>query len=207
MASLGRAAPQQAWLPPCEHGVGLPWAARCRRYKKTFGSVGAGDKAHCCPGQLTAPFPCPPPGFAVFCAHAVMLPIDGCSINPARSLGPAIVSGTWPGSFWVFMWAAPHPMLRHRHRCRCCRFYLCLCCVDAAAAVMRSLTHCIGQCSRAQLVCAHAGLRARAPPSLPGCSVGPFSGAIFAVPFHLFFRSDWVGACWLAPPACQINQG
>ncbi|KAL4424740.1 hypothetical protein ABPG77_000083 [Micractinium sp. CCAP 211/92] len=63
-------------------------------------------------------------GFAVFCAHAVMLPIDGCSINPARSLGPAIVSGTWPGSFWVFI-------------------------------------------------------------------VGPFSGAIFAVPFHLFFRSDW----------------
>ncbi|EFN52412.1 hypothetical protein CHLNCDRAFT_13804, partial [Chlorella variabilis] len=32
-----------------------------------------------------------PAGFAVFCAHAVMLPIDGCSINPARSLGPAIV--------------------------------------------------------------------------------------------------------------------
>ncbi len=42
-------------------------------------------------------------GFAVFCAHAVLLPIDGCSINPARSLGPAIVSGTWPGSFWVFI--------------------------------------------------------------------------------------------------------
>lgn len=49
------------------------------------------------------PSPPPPAGFAVFCAHAVMLPIDGCSINPARSLGPAIVSGTWPGSFWVFM--------------------------------------------------------------------------------------------------------
>ena len=42
-------------------------------------------------------------GFAVFCAHAVLLPIDGCSINPARSLGPAIVSGTWPGTFWVFV--------------------------------------------------------------------------------------------------------
>jgi MIP family channel proteins len=42
-------------------------------------------------------------GFAVFCAHAVLLPIDGCSINPARSLGPAIVSGTWPGTFWVFI--------------------------------------------------------------------------------------------------------
>ncbi|KAL4457663.1 hypothetical protein ABPG75_012528 [Micractinium tetrahymenae] len=61
-------------------------------------------------------------GFAVFCAHAVMLPIDGCSINPARSLGPAIVSGTWPGTFWIFI-------------------------------------------------------------------VGPFAGAIAAVPFHLFFAS------------------
>lgn len=27
----------------------------------------------------------------------------GCSINPARSLGPAIVSGTWPSHFWVFI--------------------------------------------------------------------------------------------------------
>lgn len=66
-------------------------------------------------------------GFAVFCAHAVLLPIDGCSINPARSLGPAVVSGTWPGTFWVFV-------------------------------------------------------------------VGPFLGALCAVPFHLLFRSDRV---WL----------
>ena len=41
-------------------------------------------------------------GFAVFLAHAVLLPVDGCSINPARSLGPAIISGNW-GSFWVFV--------------------------------------------------------------------------------------------------------
>jgi len=33
-----------------------------------------------------------------------MIPIDGCSINPARSLGPAIVSGKWSnGQFWVFV--------------------------------------------------------------------------------------------------------
>ncbi|KAI3432415.1 hypothetical protein D9Q98_003969 [Chlorella vulgaris] len=63
-------------------------------------------------------------GFAVFCAHAVLLPIDGCSINPARSLGPAIVSGIWPHTFWIFI-------------------------------------------------------------------VGPFVGTLFAVPFHLFFASDW----------------
>ena len=62
-------------------------------------------------------------GFAVFCAHAVLLPIDGCSINPARSLGPAIVSGYYDGSnFWVFV-------------------------------------------------------------------IGPIVGALFAVPFHIYFRS------------------
>lgn len=42
-------------------------------------------------------------GFAVFCAHAVLLPIDGCCINPARWLGPAIVSGTWAGNSWLFV--------------------------------------------------------------------------------------------------------
>merc|ERR1719262_1086399 len=30
-------------------------------------------------------------GFAVFLAHVLLLPIDGCSINPTRSFGPAIV--------------------------------------------------------------------------------------------------------------------
>eukprot|EP00658_Telonema_sp_P-2_P006751 TRINITY_DN12548_c0_g1_i2.p2 TRINITY_DN12548_c0_g1~~TRINITY_DN12548_c0_g1_i2.p2 ORF type:complete len:270 (-),score=74.52 TRINITY_DN12548_c0_g1_i2:466-1275(-) len=31
-------------------------------------------------------------GMSVFCAHCVMIPIDGTSINPARSLGPAILA-------------------------------------------------------------------------------------------------------------------
>lgn len=30
-------------------------------------------------------------GFAVFLAHVLLLPIDGCSINPTRSFGPAII--------------------------------------------------------------------------------------------------------------------
>merc|ERR1719375_1916288 len=30
-------------------------------------------------------------GFAVFLAHLLLLPIDGCSINPTRSFGPAII--------------------------------------------------------------------------------------------------------------------
>eukprot|EP00931_Biecheleriopsis_adriatica_P091024 TRINITY_DN64931_c0_g1_i1.p1 TRINITY_DN64931_c0_g1~~TRINITY_DN64931_c0_g1_i1.p1 ORF type:complete len:285 (+),score=45.48 TRINITY_DN64931_c0_g1_i1:48-857(+) len=31
-------------------------------------------------------------GFAVFLSHVLLLPIDGCSINPTRSFGPAIIS-------------------------------------------------------------------------------------------------------------------
>jgi MIP family channel proteins len=41
-------------------------------------------------------------GFAVFLGHTVLIPVDGCSINPARSLGPAIISGNW-ANFWVFV--------------------------------------------------------------------------------------------------------
>jgi len=53
-------------------------------------------------------------GIAVFLAHSVLIPIDGCSINPTRSFGPALVrkmcySEKNQGSFqdmWVF-WAGP----------------------------------------------------------------------------------------------------
>ena len=42
-------------------------------------------------------------GFTVFIAHLVLIPYTSCSINPSRSLGPAIVSGTWPKEFWIFI--------------------------------------------------------------------------------------------------------
>lgn len=54
-------------------------------------------------------------GFAVYLAHVVLLPIDGCSINPTRSTGPAIVAAlrgcenyTSGGlnDLWV-MWVGP----------------------------------------------------------------------------------------------------
>lgn len=44
-------------------------------------------------------------GFTVFICHLVAIPIDGCSINPARSFGPAVVSGIWDDQ-WVF-WVGP----------------------------------------------------------------------------------------------------
>jgi len=31
-------------------------------------------------------------GFAVFLAHMVLIPVDGCSINPTRSFGPLVVA-------------------------------------------------------------------------------------------------------------------
>jgi len=46
-------------------------------------------------------------GFAVFLAHIVLLPITGCSINPPRSFGPALVA-TIDGQdkmfedYWIF---------------------------------------------------------------------------------------------------------
>jgi len=51
-------------------------------------------------------------GLAVFLAHSVMIPIDGCSINPTRSFGPALVqsmagAGAEPfKDMWIF-WVGP----------------------------------------------------------------------------------------------------
>lgn len=54
-------------------------------------------------------------GFSVFVAHLILLPIDGCSINPTRSFGPAMISyargcdNYTPGGLgdlWV-MWIGP----------------------------------------------------------------------------------------------------
>lgn len=57
-------------------------------------------------------------GLSVFLGNAFLIPIDGASLNFARSLGPAVVSGIWsteqfgstptnpvfgPGRFWIFM--------------------------------------------------------------------------------------------------------
>lgn len=44
-------------------------------------------------------------GMSIFVAHLAMIPIDGCSINPARSFGPAVVASEWD-YHWVF-WVGP----------------------------------------------------------------------------------------------------
>merc|ERR1712048_1360491 len=51
------------------------------------------------------PLACVAIGFAVFLAHSVLIPIDGCSINPTRSFGPALVATLRYGkSFFADMW-------------------------------------------------------------------------------------------------------
>merc|ERR1711934_885419 len=54
-------------------------------------------------------------GMAVFCAHCVLIPITGCSINPTRSFGPAILASIrdnnctgnekqeWWNDIWIFI--------------------------------------------------------------------------------------------------------
>jgi MIP family channel proteins len=44
-------------------------------------------------------------GFTVFICHLIAVPIDGCSINPARSFGPAVIGGLWKDQ-WIF-WVGP----------------------------------------------------------------------------------------------------
>lgn len=43
-------------------------------------------------------------GLSIFLGHAVLIPIDGCCINPARWFGPAVVSGkAWQHVSWIFI--------------------------------------------------------------------------------------------------------
>jgi hypothetical protein len=44
-------------------------------------------------------------GMAVTAAHFIAIPVDNCSINPARSFGVAVVSGNF-NDHWVF-WLGP----------------------------------------------------------------------------------------------------
>ena len=52
--------------------------------------------------QNLAPFSI---GFAVFVAHVACIPVTGCSINPTRSFGPAVISGQWE-DHWLW-WVGP----------------------------------------------------------------------------------------------------
>lgn len=45
-------------------------------------------------------------GLAVTVAHFIAIPVDNCSINPARSFGVSAISGNW-NDHWVF-WFGPY---------------------------------------------------------------------------------------------------
>mmetsp|Transcript_25804 Transcript_25804/g.65605 ORF Transcript_25804/g.65605 Transcript_25804/m.65605 type:complete len:228 (+) Transcript_25804:152-835(+) len=61
-----------------------------------------GDKMVMGNKQNLAPLPI---GLAVFLAHIVLIPIDGCSINPTRSFGPSVIANSWD-NHWIW-WAGP----------------------------------------------------------------------------------------------------
>ena len=42
-------------------------------------------------------------GLALVLIHLVTIPITGTSVNPARSIGPAIVSGQYLSELWLFI--------------------------------------------------------------------------------------------------------
>ncbi|MGI0049609.1 MAG: aquaporin, partial [Nitrososphaera sp.] len=44
-------------------------------------------------------------GGMIFLIHLVGVPLTGASVNPARTLGPAIVSGYWD-FHWIY-WVGP----------------------------------------------------------------------------------------------------
>jgi len=51
-------------------------------------------------------------GLTLLMAHITGIPIDGTSVNPARSFGPALLSAFWPGDRWAIsqdwiFWVAP----------------------------------------------------------------------------------------------------
>ncbi|KAH8821385.1 aquaporin-like protein [Xylogone sp. PMI_703] len=45
-------------------------------------------------------------GIALFMGHIVGIYFTGAGLNPARSLGPAVVQRTFPGYFWIY-WVGP----------------------------------------------------------------------------------------------------
>lgn len=45
-------------------------------------------------------------GLALFVAEIAGINYTGASLNPARSFGPALVSGVWGSAHWVY-WAGP----------------------------------------------------------------------------------------------------
>ncbi|MDP6102077.1 MAG: aquaporin, partial [Dehalococcoidia bacterium] len=44
-------------------------------------------------------------GIAVVVIHFVGVPLTGASVNPARTLGPALVTGEW-ADHWIY-WVGP----------------------------------------------------------------------------------------------------
>ena len=64
-----------------------------------------GTAPKCTHRTLILPPPPPPPCEKVMVSHLILIPIDGCSINPARSFGAALAMGNFNDQ-WIF-WFGP----------------------------------------------------------------------------------------------------
>lgn len=45
-------------------------------------------------------------GLTLFICHLTAVYYTGCGVNPARATGPYVVTGGWPGYFWIY-WLGP----------------------------------------------------------------------------------------------------
>jgi len=61
-----------------------------------------GTVKHPSGGLTIAPIPI---GLAILVGNVMGIPLDGCSMNPARSFGPAVIAGVW-ANHWIF-WVGP----------------------------------------------------------------------------------------------------
>eukprot|EP00878_Enallax_costatus_P001813 GHUV01001971.1.p1 GENE.GHUV01001971.1~~GHUV01001971.1.p1 ORF type:complete len:322 (+),score=44.83 GHUV01001971.1:32-997(+) len=100
-AALGAANRLNTWVTP-GRGLGAEILLTSIFVFIVFAAVDQIRGANSAHLPVLAPFAI---GIAIFMAHIVAVPIDGCSVNPARSFGTAVVANVW-ADHWIF-WVGP----------------------------------------------------------------------------------------------------
>lgn len=137
------------------------------------------------------PFPAAEQWLTPTHSPSLLIPHRSCSINPARSLGPAIVSGTWPTNFWIFVVDKCRCMLPHRLRCSAHSAAQLPCPASSCGRISCSAPHIAPQQAPTSRPIDLPAPCSPALPLLPAAAARPFVGAIFAIPFHMIFRAEW----------------
>lgn len=82
-------------------GVG-PWNAFCGETVMTYALMFVVLETTVNKKSRMGPYAVIPIGLTILIGNAMLIPLDGAGINPARSFGPALLSGKWD-DFWVFV--------------------------------------------------------------------------------------------------------